>query len=230
MTNSHRIPAARRRLLRYHPSAFLLVAQLILLILFAIVDDLHSQRALISAFSSVILVLVIWVVSSSSNINWLIWGLAIPTFVLSVLSAIFANPNLIAISALLEAILYFYTAGSLIAYMLGDERVTTDELFAMGATFTLLAWGFAYLYLVCQTWIPNSFVSSLIIDRRMTFLELLSLSFTNLSATGLGDIMPVSPTARILVMLTQLTGIGYVAVVVSKLISLTAKGRNMIRH
>lgn len=230
MTHSHHIPAARRRLLRYHPSAFLLVAQLILLILFAIVDDLHSQRALISAFSAVILVLVIWVVSSSSNINWLIWGLAIPTFVLSILSAIFANPNLIAISSLLEAILYFYTAGSLIVYMLGDERVTTDELFAMGATFTLLAWGFAYLYLVCQTWIPNSFVSSLILDRPMTFLELLSLSFTNLSATGLGDIMPVSPTARILVMLTQLTGIGYVAVVVSKLISLTSKGRNVIRH
>lgn len=229
MTNPYRLPAARRRLLRYHPSAFLLIAQLILLVLFAVFDDLHSQRALISAFSVLILVLVIWVVSSSSTINWLIWGLAIPTFVLSVLSAIFANPNLIAISSLIEALLYFYTAGSLIVYMLGDERVTTDELFAMGATFTLVAWGYAYLYLVCQTWLPNSFVSSLILDRPITFLEFLSLSFTNLTATGLGDIMPVTPTARILVMLTQFSGIGYVAVVVSRLISLTTQKRNRIK-
>jgi hypothetical protein len=54
-----------------------------------------------------------------------------------------------------------------------------------------------------------------------TFLELLSLSFTNLSATGLGDIVPVTPPARVLVMLEQFSGIGYVAVVVSRLIGMT---------
>jgi hypothetical protein len=52
-------------------------------------------------------------------------------------------------------------------------------------------------------------------------VELLFLSFTNLSATGLGDVMPVSTTARVLAMLEQFTGVGYVAVVVSRLIGLT---------
>lgn len=60
--------------------------------------------------------------------------------------------------SLLEAALYFYTAGSLIAYTMQDDRVTTDELFAAGATFTLIAWGFVYVYLVCQTWYPHSFI------------------------------------------------------------------------
>lgn len=225
MTISHNIPGTKRRLMRFHPSAFLLVAQLLMLILYAVFDDDQSQRALISSFSVVILVLVVWVVSRSTKVSWLTWALAIPSFLLSLLSAIFTNSTLLAWSSLVESVLYFYTAGSLIAYMLGDDRVTTDELFAMGATFTLLAWGYAYLYQVCQTWIPNSFISSYIVDRPLTFLEFLSLSFTNLTAAGLGDILPLSPTARILVMLTQFTGIGYVAVVVSRLISLTTQKR-----
>ena len=54
------------------------------------------------------------------------------------------------IMAALEAVFYFYATGSLIAYMLEDEFATVDELFAAGATFTLLAWAFAYVYVVCQ--------------------------------------------------------------------------------
>lgn len=225
MRTHHDFSSVKRRLLRFHPSAFLLVAQLIMLILYAIFDGSHSQRALISAFSAGILVLVVWVVSASSSIAWLTWGLAVPTFVLSVLSAIFTNTILFALSSLIEAVLYFYTAGSLIVYMFGDDRVTTDELFALGATFTLLAWGFAYLYMVCQIWIPNSFVSSMILYRPLTFIEYLSLSFTNLTATGLGDILPMNPAGRILVMLTQFTGVGYVAMVVSRLISMSTQKR-----
>jgi hypothetical protein len=85
----------------------------------------------------------------------------------------------------------------------------------------LLAWGFAYAYMACQIWLPGSFFSSLNPGRPSTFLELLSLSFTNLTATGLGDILPATPFARVLVMVEQSAGIGYVAVVVSRLIGMT---------
>ena len=57
--------------------------------------------------------------------------------------------------------------------------------------------------------------------QQRTFLELLFLSFTNLTAAGLGDILPVTPLARVIVMLEQFAGIGYVAVVVSRLIGMT---------
>ena len=70
------------------------------------------------------------------------------------------STHLLPWSALLEAALYFYAAGSLISYMLHDHRVTGDELFAAGATFTLLAWGFAYAYFVCQAWYPGSFTGA----------------------------------------------------------------------
>jgi hypothetical protein len=210
-----------RGLARRHPSAFLLAAQLVSLVLYAVFEGSSRGRAVLGAFGVLILLLVVWVVRRSPAVNWIAWVLVIPAVVLSLLSVLFLNPILVGWSSLFETALYFYAAGSMVAYMMEDYRVTTDELFAAGATFTLLAWGFAYAYLAYQTWVPGSFVSSLNPEQTRTFLELLSLSFTNLTATGLGDILPVTPLARVLVLLEQSAGIGYVAVVVSRLIGMT---------
>ena len=215
----------RRVLVRYHPSAFLLAAHLLNLVLYAAFDGIHSGRALLNALGVLVLALAVWVVNRSPAINWIAWVIAAPAFLLSILSALFIDTRLLAGSSVLEAALYFYTAGSLIAYMMQDYRVTVDELFAAGATFTLIAWGFAHVYLVCQMWHPGSFGGATHPGDPRTFLELLFLSFTTLSAVGLGDIVPLAPAARVLVMLEQCAGVFYIAVVVSRLIGLTISRR-----
>jgi hypothetical protein len=128
-------------------------------------------------------------------------------------------------SSTLEAALYFYAAGGLIAYMLADHEITRDELFAVGATFTLVAWGFAYVYTVCQAIQPGSFIAALDPTADRSWMELLFLSFTTLSSTGLSDVVPVRPFARGLVMIEQLAGIAYVAMVVSRLVGLMVMRR-----
>ena len=52
-------------------------------------------------------------------------------------------------------------------------------------------------------------------------MELLFLSFTNLSSTGLSDVAPITPHARSVVMIEQLAGLAYVALFVSRLVGLT---------
>lgn len=206
---------------RYHPSAFLLAAQLLLLVLYILFGDTKEMPILFNAVSIAVLILVMWVINRSPATDWIAWLLAVPAFILSILSITDSFPELLKWSSIISGVLYFYTAGSLIAYMMKDYKVTVDELFATGATFTLLAWGFAYFYLAAQAWLPGSFFSSIHPDRAMDFIELLSLSFTNLTATGLSDIVPVSIPARVMVMLEQFVGIGYVAMVVSRLVGLT---------
>lgn len=208
-------------MLQRHPSAFLLAAQLLSLLLYPLFDGLPGGRVVFGAFGILVLVLAVWVVNRSPALNWIAWLLAIPAFVLSLLSVWFDSSLLLVLSSALEAALYFYAAGALIAYMMGDHRVTADELFAAGATFTLLAWGFAYAFLVCQAWYPGSFLGSVNPGEPRPWLELLFLSFTTLSAVGLGDVLPVGSAARVLVMLEQFAGVGYIAVVVSRLIGLT---------
>jgi hypothetical protein len=217
--------AARRAhhwgvLARRHPSAFLLAAQLLSLLLYPLMDDTQSGRLLFGAVALVVVPLAVWVVSRSRFVNRLAWLLAIPAMVLTMVGVLFEREALLPYSAMLEAALYFYAAASLISYMLHDHKVTMDELYAAGATFTLLAWGFAYAYFVCQAWYPGSF-TGIEPDRPRRWMELLFYSFTNLSATGLGDTLPVSSPARVLTMLEQFAGVGYIATVVSRLIGLT---------
>jgi len=209
-----------RALASRHPSAFLFAAQIFSLILYAILDGNTNARTVLGAFGIVILVLAIWVLKRSSAIWWMTQALAALAFMLSLASLFVTSPTLRFWASTMEAVLYFYTAGSLIAYMMEDMRVTADELFAAGATFTLLAWGFAYAFLACEILLPGSFRG---IDdtKPWTFFEFLYASFNNLSSTGSGDIVAVTAPARVLVMLEQFTGIAYVAVVVSRLIGMT---------
>jgi ion channel len=56
-------------------------------------------------------------------------------------------------------------------------------------------------------------------------VELLFLSFTTLSSPGLSDVVPVKAFARSVVMIEQLAGLAYVAVLVSRLVGLTVLRR-----
>jgi hypothetical protein len=58
-----------------------------------------------------------------------------------------------------------------------------------------------------------------------TWMELLFLSFTNLTSTGLSDVTPIKPFARGVVMIEQLGGLAYVAMLVSRLVGLTVMRR-----
>lgn len=207
--------------IRHHPSALLLAAQLLSLVLFPLMDNTGIGRLLFASAGTVVVVLALWVVNRGPSVAWVAWLLATPAIALTLGSLLFDRPGWIVYSAVFESLLYFYAAGGLIYYMLRDHTVTGDELFAAGATFTLLAWGFAYAFYACQAWYPGSFTALLHPEQDRSWLELLFLSFTTLSGVGIGDILPVTAPARVLVMLEQFAGVGYIAAIVSRLIGLT---------
>lgn len=208
------------KLLRRHPSALLLALQLLSLVLYPLIDDNENGRVLFGAIGVVAVSLSVWVVDRSPARTWIALLLAVPAVLLTVSAIVTGSAAQLTGAALLESALYFYAAGSLIAYMMHDHHVTSDEYFAAGATFTLLAWAFAYAYFVCQAWYPDSFTGLRAPSEPRRWMELLFLSFTTLSGVGIGDVIPLSMPARALVMLEQFAGIGYIAVVVSRLIGL----------
>lgn len=220
MADIFRIPLGWFAIAARHPSALLLAVQLASLLVYPLVDG-RDTRVLFSAFTLVAVPLAVWVVFRSHAANGFAWALAVPAMLLAVAAIVLGLPALAAASAALESLLYFYAAGALIVYMLEDHTVTVDELFAAAAAFTLLAWGFAYAFLVCQALAPGSFTGAVEPERPRRWLELLFLSFSTLSGTGNGDVMPLAPYARVLVMLEQFAGVGYIAAVVSRLIALS---------
>ncbi|MEA2466860.1 MAG: hypothetical protein QOJ57_986 [Thermoleophilaceae bacterium] len=210
---------------RRQPSAFLLAAQLAAVLLYPFMEDSGAGRALFSIFGIAILGLVLLAVRSTPARTWFGIALGVPATVLLLIQAITGSQDLLPYSSALEAILYFYAAGALIAYMLADHVITRDELFAVGATFTLVAWGFAFMYTVVQAVEPQSFTAAVGAASDRSWMELLFLSFTTLSSTGLSDVVPVKPFARGLVMIEMLVGLTYVAMLVSRLVGLTVMRR-----
>jgi hypothetical protein len=211
-------------ILRREPSAVLLAAQLAGVLLYPFMEGDGARRALFSVFGVLILGLVLLAVRSTPWLTWIGLLLGVPATILLLIQAVTGDDALLPYSSALEAVLYFYAGAALIAYMLADHVITRDELFAVGATFTLVAWAFAYTFVVCQAIEPGSFTAAKNPDADRSWMELLFLSFTTLSSTGLSDVVPIKAFVRGVVMLEQLAGVGYVAMVVSRLVGLLVMG------
>lgn len=211
---------------RRHPSALLLAAQLLGVLVYPFMDESPTGRAAVSLFSVMVLALAVWAVRATPALLQVSLILGVPTIIATVLEAAMPeNEAIVLVSSVLHAVFYFYTTYALIRYMYSDERVTRDELFATGATFTVVAWAFAYLYMACQIVWPGSFVAAVDVDSQRTWMELLFLSFTTLTSAGLSDVLPVQPQARALVMTEMLAGVMYLALVVSRLVGLALARR-----
>jgi Ion channel len=201
------------------PSAWLLLVQLVILVLAPLTNDSLTSHAISWCLSALALLLVATIIRKSPIFTAVGLGFVILGLGLSGMVAFGYDSKSIQVAAhLVEAVAYFYGAAGLVLYMFEDEYLTRDELFAAAAVFTLLAWGFAFLYSVCQIWYPGSF--NTLPGEPRTWLELIFLSFSIQSSTGLSDILPLTPTARVLTALQMFSGVMYIALVVSRLVAL----------
>ena len=210
--------------LRHTPCFTLLVVQLLGIVLYPFMtggDVGTAGRSIFSAFGIAVLILTMRALRATPYFSWFSALVFVPAVVLLTASAVVGGDTLLAVSAAFESVLYFYAGVALLAYMLKDDDVSVDEMFAIPAVFTLFAWAFAYLFLVVQALDPGAWGQG---DPR-GWMELLYLSFTTLSSTGLSDISPVTGHARSVIMLEQLAGIFYIAMVVTRLVALRTHRR-----
>ncbi len=206
--------------LRKQPSAFLLAVQILVILLLPALEDSDWGRAVISLLSLSAVVTAVFTVRSTPALTWLSATLALPAAVFEVWSLFDDRSGILVAAHCALAVFYFYTAYALISYMFEDYWVTKDELFAVGACFTVLVFGFAYVYLAIQEIWAGSFTSYDGPGQR-TFLELLYYSGAVLTSVGLSDVGPILPEARAVGTIEQFAGVMYVAMVISRLVALT---------
>jgi hypothetical protein len=204
------------------PSAVLLAVQLTGVLVYPFMDTSPVGRAALSSFALIVLFLAVRAVRASPALTWVAVLIGLPIVVLTVLEvADPLNADVVLWSSILHAVFYFYTTFALLRYLFSDLVVTTDEIWGVGATFTVVAWAFAYMFMAVQVIWPDSFTAAIAPDAPRTWFQLLFLSFTNLTSVGLSDITPVLPQARSWVMIEQVAGLMYVALVISRVVGLT---------
>ena len=208
------------KVFRLLPSAWLLLLQFFILILSVVINHSATYRTLTWVLGVLVLLIIAKVIRQTpmfTIIGLVFVGGAVFFSLLHLLGVQHVMIQVIAHA--FEAAAYFSAAYGLLRYMFEDRYLTKDELFAAGAVFTLIAWGFAFLYNICQLLIPLSFQNPNITGLQ-TWLDLLFLSFSLQSATALSDLIPISAPARVLAMLQMFCGVMYLALVVSRLIAL----------
>jgi hypothetical protein len=207
--------------MRGTPSGVLLMAQLLAVLAYPFAGDSDLGRALLSVFGLIVLAVAAYAVRATPALTWVAVLLGVPAVALSIAESVSpGNEVIVLASALVHAAFYAYTAYGLIRYLFDDTFVTRDEIFAVGANFTVVSWMFAYLFMAIQVVWPNSFAAYQGEGQR-TFLELLYLSFANLTSVGLSDVTGVLPMARSVIIIEQVAGVMYVALLIARVVGLT---------
>ena len=139
-----------------HPSALLLTAQLLAIVAYPFLDRSRVGAAVLGVISMIAVGLALWVVRSTPALTLIGFAFGLPAIVMTMLEAIVPGEQWVTLtSAFLHAPFYFYVAYSLLRYLFHDDRVSTDELYAIAAAFTVVAWGFAYVFMAVTILSPG---------------------------------------------------------------------------
>jgi hypothetical protein len=213
------------RQLRRLPNLLLLLALLAQVLAWPWLEGISGGRLVLVAFDWVILVLALRAARATGAEARLGWFLLAPAVLLHAAEVVSGGSGLYVASQLAQAAFHGFVVSCLLRYVLRDDVMTLDELWALASLYVLLAFVFAYVYAVIEHLAPGAFFINPTNnpDGLTGWWELLYFSFTCLTSVGFGEITPVHDVARSVVMLQQVTGVLYLAIVISRLIGMNAR-------
>jgi len=111
---------------------------------------------------------------------------------------------------------------ALLRYVLDPHVISSDKVFGAVAAYVLIALTFACLFSMVQYIQTQAFHIAQVNDPdgKLTWSDLMYFSFTVLTSTGFGEITPITPMARSLIVIEQVLGVMYVAFLVARLANL----------
>lgn len=213
------------------PNAWLLAALVALVLIYPFLDDHAIGRAAIAVFDLAILMLALRAVRAGGYETRLGWMLVVPAMLLHAGGAFGFHDLVYGAGLLAQAAFHGFIVSCLLRYMLRDEIMTVDELFAAAGLYVSMAFVFAYLYTFIEFLTPGAFFINPMnnLDGLVRWWELLYFSFTCLTSVGFGEITPVDDHARSLVMIEQMMGVLYLALIISRLVTLQSNRANRRR-
>ncbi len=114
---------------------------------------------------------------------------------------------------------FFGTFKSIARQILFTGHINSNKVIGSVALFLLLGLMWAIAYLILLEFSPQSFTGMEAISWGQNFSNAAYFSFVTLTTLGYGDISPLTPLAQVIVYLEAITGVFYMAIVVSSLVS-----------
>jgi hypothetical protein len=203
----------------------LLVALLLYVLLHPLV--LGGTLARIAGGVVVVAILIAGTMAASRSLHLRLIGgvLAATTFCLQIAWLVTGDRPIEAAMMAAFSIFCFYTAGVILRHVLSFGPLYADRVHAALSVYILLAFAWAGAYAMIEIVSPGAFAipraaGAAPDDGAPLLADMMHLSIATLTSTGFGDITPVAPFARSFSQLEQLTGVFYIAVLISRLIGL----------
>src|SRR5208282_123461 len=202
-------------------SLLLLISLIVFLMLSAFVSENHVVGDVVLA-ASIYVTLVTGTLELSEKRSWRWPGTLLACISMLIMVVHFFYPvHMITVANwfCLAAFLGFVSV-ALFSYLGLPGSVTSGRLYGLVSLYLLLAVFYFAIFNLIETVHPHSFMETAFpASHGMTRHSLLYLSLITLTTLGYGDIVPVTPLARMIAALEATTGVLYIAITVARLVA-----------
>ena len=202
------------------PSVGLLLVLAFTIVLYPFADGTPSVRSLAQILDIAVVLSVMRMLRVHDLWMRSGWAISIPLVALQLAHLFMPGQPLLQVPMLLAQVAFHgYAVLLLLGYVLRDDIVTIDELYALACIYVLLALLWASAYGIVVHFDPTAIYINPTNDPdgMIGWSDLVYYSMTTLTSTGYGEITPVAPAARALAMLQQVVGVLFVAILIARL-------------
>ena len=199
-------------------SLFLMLSLLLLILLTPFLEDHRIGEIFLMVSLYLILITAILQLHGKETLRWLAIGAAIPVVLVQLVTLFRPSQSLLIVAyALLMAFFGFVSVG-LFTYLGKPGAITSGHVYASVSLYLLLAMFWFALFNLTEAITPGSFARDGVIIRipRSSFLY---FSLVTLTTVGYGDIVPVTPVARVFAAMEGVAGVLYIAITVARLVA-----------
>ena len=201
----------------------LLITILLLFVTAPFVVSLHDGILIMNVISVTVLIAGSYALSERKYLFAIAVALSAITVAGTGLVLAFRQPWALLVSSSSIVVLVGFFCVTILSYVLGSGRVTSDKIFAAICVYMLLGYCWSFAYSILLELQPESFVSTTELVRNDyvgRMMQLRYFSFTTLTTVGYGDIVPHSPAARTMAILEAVMGQFYLVALVGRLVGL----------
>jgi ion channel len=203
------------------PCTYLLLSLLGLILFFPYATGGILGRILLAVLYSLVLIGGAYAIGRNRRTLIIGVGLAVLGVALQWTALVTDIAALFRLSGIVYVVFLVLTIGQVGRYILKKGPVTADKLHGALAGYIMIAFVWAFIYALIESFTPGSFsFQNVDPNDPHALYRLLYFSFTTLTTVGYGDITPVTEQARSFVMIEEFAGVFFVGVLIARLAGL----------
>lgn len=205
----------------------LLVSLVLYIVVYPMLPGTPGQDAVLLVFHTTIIFAGVWVLRQDPRLARIAYPLAVVTLATVWLALLTQRSFIVEIGQTLSIVFFALTTVQLVRYLARAKSADMATVLASICGFLMIAIIYAAMFSFLEKFIPTAFGTGV---ASADSGEHLYFSVVTLTTLGYGDIAPVHPMARSLVMTEAVIGQFYVAVIVARLVSLVITEKDRDRH